>query len=80
MKRFVSQTWAVILLLVGWGFWVRYSGLNGIVSCSFARRSHITDAPTNVASHRSARPELEFRLERKSKRHLNLPSAADDLR
>ncbi len=31
MKRFVSQTWAVILLLVGWAFWVQHSGLNGIV-------------------------------------------------
>jgi ABC-type nitrate/sulfonate/bicarbonate transport system permease component len=31
MKRFVSQTWAVILLVVGWGFWVQHSGLNGIV-------------------------------------------------
>jgi ABC-type nitrate/sulfonate/bicarbonate transport system permease component len=31
MKRLVSQTWAVILLLAGWSFWVRHSGLNGIV-------------------------------------------------
>lgn len=31
MRRFISQTWAVILLLVGWSFWVRHSGLNGIV-------------------------------------------------
>jgi ABC-type nitrate/sulfonate/bicarbonate transport system permease component len=31
MKRFVSQTWAVILLLVAWSLWVRYSGLNRIV-------------------------------------------------
>ena len=31
MKRFLSQTWAVILLLVGWSFWVQHSGLNGIV-------------------------------------------------
>ena len=31
MKRFLSQTWAVILLLVGWAFWVQHSGLNGIV-------------------------------------------------
>jgi ABC-type nitrate/sulfonate/bicarbonate transport system permease component len=31
MKRFVAQTWAVILLLVAWYFWVRHSGLNGIV-------------------------------------------------
>jgi len=31
MKRFISQTWAVLLLLAGWGFWVRHSGLNGIV-------------------------------------------------
>jgi ABC-type nitrate/sulfonate/bicarbonate transport system permease component len=31
MKRFFSQTWAVILLLVGWAYWVQHSGLNGIV-------------------------------------------------
>jgi len=31
MKRFLSQTWAVILLLLAWGFWVQHSGLNGIV-------------------------------------------------
>jgi ABC-type nitrate/sulfonate/bicarbonate transport system permease component len=31
MKRFVLQTWAVLLLLAGWSFWVRHSGLNGIV-------------------------------------------------
>ena len=31
MKRFISQTWAVILLLAGWSFWVQHSGLNGIV-------------------------------------------------
>ena len=31
MKHFVSQTWAVILLLLGWSLWVRHSGLNGIV-------------------------------------------------
>jgi len=31
MKKFVSQTWAVILLLLTWSLWVRYSGLNGIV-------------------------------------------------
>ncbi len=31
MKRFLSQTWAVILLLAAWSFWVRHSGLNGIV-------------------------------------------------
>jgi ABC-type nitrate/sulfonate/bicarbonate transport system permease component len=31
MKRFISQTWAVIALLVGWSFWVQHSGLNGIV-------------------------------------------------
>jgi ABC-type nitrate/sulfonate/bicarbonate transport system permease component len=31
MKRLVSQTWAVILLLAAWSFWVRHSGLNGIV-------------------------------------------------
>jgi ABC-type nitrate/sulfonate/bicarbonate transport system permease component len=31
MKRFLSQTWAVILLLVGWTVWVRHSRLNGIV-------------------------------------------------
>ncbi|MFZ3214789.1 MAG: ABC transporter permease subunit [Candidatus Acidiferrales bacterium] len=31
MKRFVSQTWAVILLLLAWSLWVRHSGLNGIV-------------------------------------------------
>jgi len=31
MKRFISLTWAVILLLVVWSFWVQRSGLNGIV-------------------------------------------------
>lgn len=31
MKRFISQTWAVIVLLVGWSIWVQHSGLNGIV-------------------------------------------------
>jgi ABC-type nitrate/sulfonate/bicarbonate transport system permease component len=31
MKRFVAQTWAVMLLLVAWSLWVRHSGLNGIV-------------------------------------------------
>lgn len=31
MKRFISQSWAVILLVVAWGLWVRHSGLNGIV-------------------------------------------------
>jgi ABC-type nitrate/sulfonate/bicarbonate transport system permease component len=29
--RVLSQTWAVILLLVAWYLWVRHSGLNGIV-------------------------------------------------
>ena len=31
MKRLISETWAVALLLVAWGLWVRESGLNGIV-------------------------------------------------
>jgi ABC-type nitrate/sulfonate/bicarbonate transport system permease component len=31
MKRFLSQTWAVLLLLAAWTLWVRHSGLNGIV-------------------------------------------------
>lgn len=31
MKRIIAQTWAVILLVVGWSVWVRHSGLNGIV-------------------------------------------------
>ncbi len=31
MKRFIAQTWAVIMLLLAWSFWVRHSGLNGIV-------------------------------------------------
>jgi len=31
MKRIVSETWAVVLLLVGWSVWVQHSGLNGIV-------------------------------------------------
>ncbi|MGA8274200.1 MAG: ABC transporter permease subunit [Candidatus Sulfotelmatobacter sp.] len=31
MKRFIAQTWAVILLLLAWSFWVWHSGLNGIV-------------------------------------------------
>jgi ABC-type nitrate/sulfonate/bicarbonate transport system permease component len=31
MKRFLSQSWAVLLLLGGWSFWVGHSGLNGIV-------------------------------------------------
>lgn len=31
MKRVIAQTWAVILLVAAWSFWVRHSGLNGIV-------------------------------------------------
>jgi len=31
MKRVLAQTWAVILLLAAWSFWVRHSGFNGIV-------------------------------------------------
>jgi ABC-type nitrate/sulfonate/bicarbonate transport system permease component len=31
MKRLISETWAVILLLAAWGWWVEHSGLNGIV-------------------------------------------------
>jgi ABC-type nitrate/sulfonate/bicarbonate transport system permease component len=31
MKRIISETWAVVLLLVVWSVWVRHSGLNGIV-------------------------------------------------
>jgi ABC-type nitrate/sulfonate/bicarbonate transport system permease component len=31
MKRFLAQTWAVLLLLAAWTLWVRHSGLNGIV-------------------------------------------------
>jgi NitT/TauT family transport system permease protein len=31
MRRFLSETWAVVLLVAAWGLWVRHSGLNGIV-------------------------------------------------
>ena len=31
MKHLLAETWAVILLVAGWSFWVRHSGLNGIV-------------------------------------------------
>lgn len=31
MRRILAQTWAVILLVAAWSFWVRHSGLNGIV-------------------------------------------------
>ena len=31
MKRIISETWAVALLLAGWSLWVQHSGLNGIV-------------------------------------------------
>lgn len=31
MKRIIAETWAVILLLAAWSFWVQHSGLNGIV-------------------------------------------------
>ncbi|MGB2634700.1 MAG: ABC transporter permease subunit [Candidatus Acidiferrum sp.] len=31
MKRLISETWAIVLLLVAWSLWVRHSGLNGIV-------------------------------------------------
>ena len=31
MKRLISETWAVVLLLATWSLWVRHSGLNGIV-------------------------------------------------
>jgi NitT/TauT family transport system permease protein len=31
MKRLISETWAIVLLLVAWSLWVGHSGLNGIV-------------------------------------------------
>ena len=31
MRRLISETWAVALLLATWSLWVRHSGLNGIV-------------------------------------------------
>lgn len=31
MKRLLAQTWAVLLLIAAWSFWVRHAGLNGIV-------------------------------------------------
>jgi ABC-type nitrate/sulfonate/bicarbonate transport system permease component len=34
MRRILSQSWAVVLLLVVWAVWVRHSGLNGIVIVS----------------------------------------------
>lgn len=34
MKRILSESWAVVLLVVAWALWVRHSGLNGIVVVS----------------------------------------------
>jgi ABC-type nitrate/sulfonate/bicarbonate transport system permease component len=34
MKRLLSQSWAIVLLLAVWAIWVRHSGLNGIVIVS----------------------------------------------
>jgi ABC-type nitrate/sulfonate/bicarbonate transport system permease component len=34
VKRILSQSWAIVLLLVVWAIWVRSSGLNGIVIVS----------------------------------------------
>ncbi|MGB7729738.1 MAG: ABC transporter permease subunit [Candidatus Acidiferrum sp.] len=31
MRRLISETWAVVLLLAAWSLWVRHSGLNRIV-------------------------------------------------
>jgi ABC-type nitrate/sulfonate/bicarbonate transport system permease component len=31
MKRLISETWAIVLLLVAWSLWIGHSGLNGIV-------------------------------------------------
>lgn len=34
MNRILSQSWAIVLLLVVWAIWVQHSGLNGIVIVS----------------------------------------------